>query len=121
MRAGAFTPTCHSRHLPGYIEDVDKYREKGVEVVCISVNDAFVMDAWCKATGAEGKIRFLADASGLLAEKLGLVLHAEAALGNKRLRRFSALVDDGVIAVLYVEPDGGGASVSLSENMLKHL
>ena len=72
---GAFTPTCSARHLPGYVEKADELRAKGVdEVACVSVNDAFVMEAWGSQAGAEGKVTMLADGNGEFAEALGLVM-----------------------------------------------
>jgi len=111
---GAFTPTCQGVHLPSFIKDYDHIKSKGVsEILCVSVNDAFVMDAWGKATNASDKIRFLADADGSLAKAAGLAFDAKP-LGGTRFKRFSAVVEDGKITQLNVEPDNTGATCSLA-------
>jgi 2-Cys peroxiredoxin 5 len=88
------------------------------EIVCVSVNDPFVMEAWGEVNSARGKVRMLADTNAELTHKLGVVLNA-AALGGKRCKRFSAFVVDGVIRAWNVEPDGGGLSCSLAKPMLE--
>ena len=116
---GAFTPGCSKTHLPGYVADYDKFKKKGVDsLVCVSVNDPFVMEAWGKAYYTENKIRMLADTHGELARELGIVLDIEAKLGNKRMKRFSMLCEDGTVKVFNLEPDGGGLTCSLSNNIL---
>lgn len=105
---------CSKTHLPGYIANADEIKGKGVnEIVCISVNDPFVMDAWSKDTGAEGKIRLLADTNAEFVKALGIDVDLTAALGSVRSKRFSAVVEDGVIKVLNVEPDNTGTTCSL--------
>jgi 2-Cys peroxiredoxin 5 len=102
------------------VKHIDALKAKGVsEVICTAVNDPFVMDAWGKAHGAGGKVRMLADTEGKLAHALGIELDLTAALGNKRMKRFSAVVEDGVITKWNVEPDGTGATCSLAENIVK--
>jgi len=119
---GAFTPGCSKTHLPGYIADYDKYVKKGIDsIICVSVNDPFVMEAWGKAHNVGEKIRMLADTHGDLARELGIVLDAEANLGNKRMKRFSMVVTDGVIEVFNLEPNGGGLTCSLSNEILDKL
>ena len=94
-------------HLPGYVAKAEELRGKGVqEIVCVSVNDPFVMEAWGKAQGAEGKVRMLADTCGALAKALGLDQDLAAMLGGVRCKRFSMLVQDGTVSKLNVEPDG---------------
>jgi len=111
---GAFTPTCQGVHLPSFVKDYDKLKSKGVsEILCLSVNDAFVMDAWGKATNSSDKVRFLADASGELAKATGLGFDAKP-LGGIRFKRFSAVVEDGKVTQLNVEPDNTGATCSLA-------
>ena len=118
---GAFTPGCSNTHLPGYINDIDKIKGKGVDqVVCVSVNDAFVMNAWGEAQGAEGKVRMLADPQAELAKALGLDVEA-AALGGTRSKRFAMLVENGTVTQLEVEPDGFGLSCSLAESFVDKL
>ena len=112
---GAFTPTCSARHLPGFIERADELGAKGVdEVACVSVNDAFVLQAWAAHSGAEGKITMLADGNGDFAEALGLAADFSKFGMGKRGQRWSAIVDDGVVKELNVE-EPGAFSVSSAE------
>ena len=119
---GAFTPGCSKTHLPGYVADAAKYKSKGVdEILCVSVNDPFVMAAWGEAQGAAGKVRMLADTNAELAKALGLDVEL-GVLGGTRCKRFSALVDHGVIKALNVEPESGtGLTCSLSGALLPAL
>jgi peroxiredoxin len=118
---GAFTPTCSARHLPGFVDRIDELKAKGVdEVACVAVNDAFVMQAWAKASGAEGKVTMLADGNGDFAEALGLTMDGSKFGMGKRGSRWSAIVDDGVVSQLNVE-DPGAFSVSSAEFMLGQL
>uniref|UniRef100_A0AAY5L372 Peroxiredoxin-5 n=2 Tax=Esox lucius TaxID=8010 RepID=A0AAY5L372_ESOLU len=122
---GAFTPGCSKTHLPGFVEQAAQLKSKGVqEVACISVNDAFVMAAWGKEHGAEGKVRMLADSTGAFTKAVDLMLDSDqivAALGNKRSQRYAMVVEDGVVKKLNVEPDGTGLTCSLASNMLSEL
>ncbi|KAF7697246.1 peroxiredoxin-5, mitochondrial [Silurus meridionalis] len=122
---GAFTPGCSKTHLPGFIADAEKLRSKGVqELVCVSVNDVFVMAAWGKEQGAEGKVRMLADPTGAFTAAVDLVLDNEdilKLLGNKRSKRYAMVVEDGVVKQLNVEPDGTGLTCSLASNILSGL
>lgn len=104
---GAFTPTCSSRHVPSFIERHGDLGGKGIDAVyCVSVNDAFVMDAWSKSLGAEGKIRMLADGNGDFTRAVGLAAdRSEQGMGT-RSRRYSMYVDDGVVRLLNVEEPG---------------
>lgn len=113
---GAFTPTCSAKHVPGYLEHLDALKKKGVdEVWCVSVNDGYVMAAWGKDQKAIGKIRFLGDGDGELAKKLGL---DDAIPGmGVRMKRFSMLVDGGVVKQVNV----GKVEVSGAEAMLAQL
>lgn len=119
---GAFTPTCHKNHLPGFLGKADAIKAKGVDGIAVTaVNDAFVMDAWEKATGANGKIEFLADGSAEFAKAVGLELDAgERGLGI-RSQRYSMLVEDGVVKSLNIEDAPGKADISGAENLLKQL
>ena len=118
---GAFTPTCSAKHVPSYINNLDKLKGKGVdEVWCLSVNDPFVMRAWSHDQKAGGKIRFLADGSADYTKKLGLELDLNARGMGTRMQRFSMLVDDGVVKHLNVEQPGK-FEVSDAETMLKQL
>ena len=118
---GAYTPTCSARHLPGFIENADALKAKGVdEIVCTSVNDVFVMDAWGTHTGAGDKIRMLADGNGTFASALGLELDASGFGMGSRSQRYSMIVKDGVVAELNVE-DGPEFKVSSADYMLGQL
>lgn len=119
---GAFTPGCSKTHLPGYIESYDKLKAAGVDVVaCVSVNDPFVMAAWGEAHGAAGKVRMLADLNNELGKAFDQVLDAEPFLGNKRSKRYSAIVQDGKVAAFFPEPDGTGLTCSLAPSALDAL
>lgn len=118
---GAFTPGCSKTHLPGYVAMREELAAKGVTTVaCVAVNDVFVMDAWGKAHGAEGKVRMLADAGGAFTRALGLDVNA-AVLGGLRSKRYAMLVEDGKVTRLEVEPDGFGLTCSLAPSMLETL
>jgi 2-Cys peroxiredoxin 5 len=119
---GAFTPGCSKTHLPGYVADFDKLKAKGAEViVCVSVNDPFVMEAWGNAHNANDKIRMLADTCGEFTKAVDLELDATAILGNKRSKRYSLVVENGVVKSVNIEPDGTGLTCSLSNNVLSQL
>ena len=107
MVPGAFTPACTETHLPGFLDHVDAFKAKGVdEIWCVAVNDMFVMEAWSRDKGINGKIRMLADGSAEWTKKLGLVLDlSEKGLGV-RSQRVSAYVDNGVVKHLNVDADG---------------
>ena len=118
---GAFTPTCSAKHLPGFIEKADELGSKGVdEIVCISVNDPFVMAAWGKSAGADGKISMLADGNGDFAKALGLTMDASRFGMGLRSQRFSMLVKDGKVAELNVE-EPGAFKVSSADHLLSQL
>lgn len=119
---GAFTPTCHKNHLPGYLHDADAIRAKGVDTIAVvAVNDPFVMRGWEKATGAEGKILFLSDPDASFASALGLTFDGSAAGLGIRSKRYSMVVEDGVVKVLNVEDVPSKADVSASANLLTQL
>jgi len=119
---GAFTPTCHTRHLPGFIERADEIKAKGVDTIaCVSVNDVFVMDAWAKSTGAGNKILFLADGSGDFARAIGLDLDASGLGMGIRSKRYAMIVDDGTVTALNVEPAPGQAVESGAEKVIELL
>ena len=101
---GAFTPTCSNQHLPGFIEQADAIRAKGVDdIICMSVNDAFVMDAWGKDRGVGDKVRMVADGNGEFSKALGLDFDGSGIGFGLRCQRFAAIVDDGVVTKLAVE------------------
>jgi glutaredoxin/glutathione-dependent peroxiredoxin len=119
---GAFTPTCTKNHLPGYITNADAIRAKGIDSIAVTgVNDQFVMDAWKKAAGGEGKVEFLADGNGDFAKAIDLTLDASANGLGLRSKRYSMLVEDGVVKKLNIEEAPGKAEVSGADAMLKSL
>jgi glutaredoxin-like protein len=120
---GAFTPTCSSAHVPRYNELLPAFKAKGVDsIVCISVNDAFVMSEWAVNQHAKD-ITFLPDGNGEFSEKMGMLVDKSAIGFGKRSWRYSMLVDDGVIKKMFIEPekDGDPFEVSDADTMLKHL
>lgn len=118
---GAFTPTCSMKHLPGFVEQADAIRAKGVdEIVCLSVNDAFVMGAWGKDQKAGGKVRMLADGNAEFTKAIGLGLDASGFGMGERSQRYAMVVKDGKVEQLFVEP-GPGLSVSSAESVLAKL
>ncbi len=118
---GAFTPTCSARHLPGFVDKLDELKGKGVdEVACTAVNDAFVMGAWAKQSGAEGKVTMLADGSGEFAKAVGLDADFSKFGMGTRGQRYVMLVDDGTVTQLHVEQPGE-FKVSSAEHLLSQL
>jgi glutaredoxin/glutathione-dependent peroxiredoxin len=116
---GAFTPTCHNNHLPGFLAHLDAFKAKGVDTIAVTaVNDVHVMKAWANATGAMDKILFLADGSAHFAKAAGLDLDASAFGMGMRSKRYAALVVDGVVKVLNVEDMPGKAESSSAETLL---
>ncbi len=120
---GAFTGTCSSAHLPSFMRNIDAFKEKGVEeVICLSVNDPFVMDAWDKNTqAAEAGVTLLADPSGALTVAMGLEFSVPEIGFVNRSKRYAALLEDGVVKVLNVEESPGVCEVSAGETMLSAL
>ena len=103
---GAFTPTCHQQHLPGFLARIDELKKKGVDTIaCTAVNDVFVMDEWSKATGSAGKIVMLTDDSAAFAKAIGLDIDLTGAgIGlGVRSKRYAMMVEDGVVKVLNVD------------------
>jgi glutaredoxin/glutathione-dependent peroxiredoxin len=120
---GAFTPTCHRNHLPGFMQNSGAIKAKGVDQIAVtSVNDAFVMDAWKNASGADGKIDlFLADGNGDFAKGVGLDVDSTGIGRGIRSRRYSMIVDDGVVKTINVEETAGKAEVSGADNLMTQL
>jgi glutaredoxin/glutathione-dependent peroxiredoxin len=115
---GAFTPTCSARHLPGYVEHAGDFTKKGVaNIVCVSVNDAFVMNAWAKDQNASNKVHMVADGNGEFTKKIGLEMDASKFGMGVRSQRYAMLVDDMVVKKLEVE-EPGAFKVSSAEHML---
>jgi glutaredoxin/glutathione-dependent peroxiredoxin len=119
---GAFTPTCHKNHLPGYLTHREAILAKGVqEIAVVSVNDIHVMKAWAEATGGAGKITFLSDGSAEFAKAVGLELDASAFGMGMRSKRFAMIVNDGKVEWMAVEDAPGKADLSGAEALIKHL
>lgn len=119
---GAFTPTCHKNHLPGYLAKAGEIKAKGVDAILVtSTNDVFVLDAWSKATGAAGVIEFLSDGNADFAKELGLSMDGSGFGMGMRSQRYSMLVEDGTVKALNVEEAPGKADASGAETMLGQL
>jgi peroxiredoxin len=119
---GAFTPTCHKNHLPGFLENEQALKAKGVDAIAMtSVNDHYVLAAWSKATGSEGHIAFLADGAAEFAKAAGLDFDASAGGLGVRSLRYSMLVDDGVVKVLNIEESPGKADLSSASHLLAQI
>jgi peroxiredoxin len=119
---GAFTPTCHRNHLPGFIENRDAILEKGVdEIVVLSTNDAWVMDAWAEASGAKDRILFVSDGNAEFVQKAGLSTDATARGLGMRSKRFAMIVEDAVVTSIAVEDVPGQATVSAAAQILAQL
>jgi len=118
---GAFTPTCSAKHVPSYVANLDKLKAKGIdEVICMAVNDAFVMGAWARDQKTGNKIRMMGDGSAAYTRALGLEFDLAAKGLGMRCQRFSMVVDDGVVKALNIEAPGK-YEVSDAETMLKQL
>ena len=119
---GAFTPTCHLKHMPGFIEDADQFKAKGVdEIVCVAVNDPFVLDAWGEATGARGKVTIVSDGNGEFTKKIGMDFDGSGIGLGTRSKRYAMVVDDGVVQALHTEATPGVCEVSSAEALLKEV
>jgi len=119
---GAFTPTCTNNHLPGFVENYDAFKSRGIDdVAVLVVNDVHVMRAWARFTGAEDKLVFLADGNADFARALGLTLDLSAGGLGTRASRFSMLVEDGVVKQLNVEEAPGSAETSGAARLLEQL
>jgi peroxiredoxin len=115
---GAYTPTCHKSHMPGFVDRVGELKGKGVDTIaCTAVNDIFVLDNWAKDTGAAGKILMLADGSGDFAKAAGLEIDLSAFGLGLRSKRYAMLVDDGVVKVLNIEDSPPQAEKSSAANL----
>ena len=118
---GAYTPTCSARHLPGYVENDAALKAKGIdEIACTSVNDPFVLGAWSKDGGADGKVTMLADGNGEFAKAAGLEMDASKFGMGQRSQRYSMVVNDGVVEQLNVEGPGE-FKVSSAEYLLERI
>jgi peroxiredoxin len=118
----AFSPTCSEKHVPGYLAHIDDFRKKGVDKVAVlAVNDFFTMKAWAKTQGVGTNLIFLADGNGEMTKALGVELDLSKALLGVRCKRFSMVVEDGLVKATAIEPDGTGYTVSSAENTLKQV
>jgi glutaredoxin/glutathione-dependent peroxiredoxin len=115
---GAFTPTCSARHLPGFVDRAQEIKDKGVdEVAAMAVNDVFVMDAWGKSAGAQGRVAMLADGNGDFVRALGLEFDGTGFGMGKRGRRFTMVVNDGTVEKLFLD-EPGEFRVSSADHLL---
>ncbi len=116
---GAFTPTCSNLHMPSFLNNIDAFKAKGVDIVAVtSVNDPFVMKAWAEKTGGDGKIEFLADGSAEFAKGVDMVLDATAGGLGIRSKRYSMLVEDGVVKQVNIEEAPGKCDVTGGQALL---
>ena len=119
---GAFTPTCSAKHLPGFVQNFDALKAKGVaEVACVAVNDAFVLDAWAKATGADGRLTLLSDGNATFTKAGGMDFDGSGFGLGTRSKRYAMLVDNGVVKALNVEESPGVMEVSGADRILAAL
>ncbi|MBB4709356.1 peroxiredoxin [Xanthomonas arboricola] len=117
---GAFTPTCSAKHLPGYVENFDAFRKRGIEVLCTAVNDPFVMQAWGRSQLIPDGLHLLPDGNAELARALGLEIDASGSGMGLRSRRYALYADDAVVKALFVE-EPGEFKVSAADYVLQHL
>jgi peroxiredoxin len=119
---GAFTGTCHKSHLPGFVQNADALKAKGVDMIAVTgVNDHFVMEAWKNVSGANGKIEFLADGNAELAKALDMTFDGSGNGLGTRSKRYSMVIEDGVVKQLNIEDVPGKVDVSSAENLLKQI
>ncbi len=119
---GAFTPTCHMKHLPGFVTHAADLKAKGIDTIaCVSVNDVFVLNAWADQSGARDAVTFLADGSADFTRAIGMELDASGLGLGIRSQRYAMLVDDGVVAVLNLEEVPSSADASSAEKILAAL
>lgn len=118
---GAFTPTCHSAHVPSFMRTKDQFDAKGVdEIICVSVNDPFVMKAWGESTGAtDAGLTMLADAASEFTKAIGMDFDAPPAGLIARSKRYAMLVDDGKVVALNLEENPGACEISAGEGLLE--
>ncbi|MFL6586915.1 MAG: peroxiredoxin [Luteimonas sp.] len=117
---GAFTPTCSEHHLPSFVEHFETFRKRGIDVICIAVNDPFVMQAWGESVGVPDGLQMVSDGNGDLVKAMGLEMDASAYGMGLRAKRFALYADDGVVKQLFVEAPGE-FKVSSAEHVLANL
>ena len=116
---GAFTPTCHQKHLPSFLAHIDEFKKKGVDaIVCVAVNDPFVLGAWEDATGAKGKVLFLSDGNAEFTKKIGLDFDGSGFGLGTRSKRYSMLVENGVVKAMNVEDSPAACTITAGEALL---
>jgi glutaredoxin/glutathione-dependent peroxiredoxin len=119
---GAFTGTCHKSHLPGYVQNADAFKAKGIDTVAVTgVNDHFVMDAWKSASGAEGKVEFLADGNGEFAKAIDMTFDGAGNGLGTRSKRYCMVVEDGVVKKLNIEEAPGKVELTGADTLLKSM
>ena len=119
---GAFTPTCHLKHLPGFIESADEFKRMGIDTVaCVAVNDPFVLAAWEEKSGGKGKVLFLSDGNAEFTKKIGMDFDGSGVGLGTRSKRYAALIKDGVVEALNVEDSPGVAVESTAAKLLDRL
>jgi peroxiredoxin len=119
---GAFTGTCHKSHLPGYIQNADAFKAKGIDTIAVTgVNDHFVMDAWKSASGAEGKVEFLADGNGEFAKAIDMTFDGTGHGLGTRSKRYCMVVEDGVVKKLNIEEAPGKVELTGADTLLKSM
>jgi peroxiredoxin len=119
---GAFTPTCHMEHAPGFVTQEQTMKSKGVdEIFCVSVNDPFVMANWAKSLGAEGKITFLSDHDAGFTKAIGMDMDASAVGLGTRSKRYAMVVKDGEVKSLHLEENPGVCDISSAEKVVEAL
>jgi len=119
---GAFTPTCHLKHLPSFLGHIDDFKKKGVDtIVCVAVNDPFVLGAWEDATGAKGKVLFLSDGNAEFTKKIGMDFDGSGFGLGARSKRYSMLVENGVVKAMNVEESPAACSITGGDKLLDTL
>jgi peroxiredoxin len=119
---GAFTPTCHQKHLPSFLSHIADFKKNGVDsIVCVAVNDPFVLDAWEAATSAKGKVQFLSDGNAEFTRKVGMDFDGSGYGLGIRSKRYSMLVENGVVKVLNVEDSPAACTITAGEPLLEAL
>ncbi len=119
---GAFTPTCSNIHLPSFLKQANALKEKGIdEIICVAVNDPYVLDVWGKVTHAHGKVTLLSDGNGEFTKEMGLLLDAKGHGLGLRSQRYVALIEDGVIKSLQVEENPANCTITCADEIVKNL
>jgi peroxiredoxin len=119
---GAFTPTCSQKHLPSFLAHIDEFKKKGVDaIVCVAVNDPFVLGAWEATTGAKGKVLFLSDGNAEFTRKIGMDFDGSGFGLGTRSKRYSMLVENGVVKAMNVEDSPAACTITAGEALLDAL